>query len=175
MINFPTRKVFYQFLWSRTMWPSILFHKMCEGTIKFSYVHFMYIIINPKEPSLRRLWVEMHSGTHRVDSDHLWLCKHYEHRGTDNLYLNPSTGMKQEADGKTGFIFVPQIPPLHVPSVLQNRYDEVINPIYCEWYVKLILWLYSHVYYALASKQVVRGYFLIHCYCSFQTNYLAKI
>ena len=56
-------------------------------------------------------------------------------KGIDNLYFYPSAGVKQELKGKTGYIFVPQI--LHVPSVLQNRYDGVINPIYCEWYRKL--------------------------------------
>ena len=41
-------------------------------------------------------------------------------QSTDNLYRHPSAGMKQESKGKTGFIFVPQIP---LPSVLQNRYQ----------------------------------------------------
>ena len=50
-------------------------------------------------------------------------------QSTDNLYRHPSAGMKQESKGKAGLIFVPQIP---VQSVLLNRYDGVINPIYCE-------------------------------------------
>ena len=70
-------------------------------------------------------------------------------KGTDNLYRDPSAGMKQESKGKTGFIFVPQIP---ISSVLQNRYDGVINSIYCEWYGTLLLWLCSRVCFILASK-----------------------
>ena len=66
----------------------------------------------------------------------LWIQITYDYvnttstKGTDNLHLHPSAGVKQESEGKTGLVFVPQI--LHVPSVLQNRYDGVINPIYCE-------------------------------------------